>query len=169
MAQQCWAQQRTGYSARTHSSGHIIFTPHYLPRNPTFAAVAMKRLVTLILFFCLSCQLVLKLSIVAWFEINQEYIAATMCENKSRPELVCCGKCILTKQLAKADAAEKKEKGNTPVKVDKTASVVFILPEISGPTQKSFTTSSIQHPGSRTLFADGIATAIFHPPNKLYS
>ena len=117
---------------------------------------------------CLSCQLVLKLSIIAWFEINQDYIAANLCENKARPELVCCGKCVLTKQLKKADNNERKE--SAPVKIDKTNMVVFILPEIFQQT-KPFAANfiSVQNAIQASHFSIVFSQAIFHPPSFIYS
>lgn len=130
----------------------------------------MKKLTTILLMMCLSCQLVLKLSIVAWFEINQDYIAATLCENKARPELVCCGKCVLTKQLKKADSGEQKDKSNTPTKAEKTAIVVFILPTNKGLDKLSATNIlAIQNPIHPNHFEVAISEAIFHPPSQVYS
>lgn len=119
---------------------------------------------------CLSCQLVLKLSIIAWFEINQDYIAATLCENKNRPELVCCGKCVLTKQLSKADKNEQQNKSNAPTKAEKTATVTFILPEINEYPQTLVTQEiSEQNAVLPHHFAVSILAAIFHPPSPVYS
>lgn len=119
---------------------------------------------------CLSCQLVLKLSIVAWFEINQEYIAATLCENRDKPELVCCGKCVLTKKLSKADDLEQKHPNNTPSKEERTAMVVFVLPEqttLPNPCAEAIT--SIQHPKTANHYGIQAVHSIFHPPAIIYS
>ena len=43
------------------------------------------------------------------YQVNKEYISKNLCENKDKPQMKCCGKCHLRKQLAKE---EKKE--NTP-------------------------------------------------------
>jgi hypothetical protein len=39
------------------------------------------------------------------FQMNKEYIAAKLCENKVKPQMGCAGKCYLKKQLAKAQNA----------------------------------------------------------------
>ncbi len=130
----------------------------------------MNKITALLLMLCLSCQLVLKLSIVAWFEINQEYIAATLCENKNKPELVCCGKCVLTKELKKADDVEQKSQNNAPSKEERTAMVVFVIPEqnqISSPFQSLI--SAIQHPKTAKHHGILAVNAIFHPPSFIYS
>lgn len=41
--------------------------------------------------------------IVIAFNLNQEYIAAELCENKDKPELGCEGHCYLEKQIEKAE------------------------------------------------------------------
>ena len=41
------------------------------------------------------------------FKLNQNYIAATLCVNKNKPQLHCEGKCYLTKKLKQADEKEK--------------------------------------------------------------
>jgi hypothetical protein len=130
----------------------------------------MNKIASLVLMLCLSCQLVLKLSIVAWFEINQEYIAATLCENKNKPELVCCGKCVLTKQLKKADNLDHKGNKNLPSKAEKTATVAFILPE-RNITKFNFTTGNqcVQNAKKMQHFGVNISKEIFHPPSNTYS
>ena len=38
--------------------------------------------------------------------VNYDYIVSELCENKSKPELHCNGKCHLEKELAKASASD---------------------------------------------------------------
>ena len=57
---------------------------------------------------CLCYQLVARLGVVAWYEINKEYVATVLCENKDKPAMKCCGKCYLQKQLTNtSDNTEK--------------------------------------------------------------
>jgi len=128
----------------------------------------MNKLTALVLMLCLSCQLVLKLSIYAWFEINQEYIAATLCENKNKPELVCCGKCVLTKQLKKADDVEQKGQKNLPGKEERSIGVCFVLPQnISATITFNPKNSSVKRAVLPNLFDSGITKSIFHPPSTV--
>ncbi|MCC6186615.1 MAG: hypothetical protein IT256_05620 [Chitinophagaceae bacterium] len=130
----------------------------------------MKKITTVILLLCLSCQLVLKLSIITWFEINQEYIAATLCENKDKPELTCCGKCVLTKQLKKADNLEQNEKKNEPTKAEKTATVQFVIPNnIATARQVIFPQESPTFAPFSQYLLQGYRQDIFHPPSVIYS
>lgn len=41
------------------------------------------------------------------FKYNQNYIAANLCENKSRPALKCDGKCYLKKQIGNTQESEQ--------------------------------------------------------------
>jgi len=44
------------------------------------------------------------------FKMNQEYIAATLCENKDKPQLHCNGKCVLSQKLKQAEEKEQKQR-----------------------------------------------------------
>ena len=129
----------------------------------------MRKLTAIALLFCLSCQCVLKLSIVAWFELNQEYIASTLCENRDKPELVCCGKCVLTKQLKKADDTEQKDKKNTQSKAERTAMVVYVLPSVSEQNLHQFLYRDlqVQNPVVPRHFTVSVLQSIFHPPGAV--
>ncbi|WP_183867647.1 hypothetical protein [Pedobacter cryoconitis] len=50
-----------------------------------------------------------RLFIYAGFELNQKYIASTLCENRDKPEIHCNGKCYLMKKLKQAEEKEKKQ------------------------------------------------------------
>lgn len=47
------------------------------------------------------------------FQVNREYIAKYLCENKDRPEMKCAGTCHLMKQMA---AAEQQDAEIPPLK-----------------------------------------------------
>lgn len=48
-----------------------------------------------------------RISILANFYLNRDYIAEVLCINKDKPELQCAGSCHLSKQLQQADEQEK--------------------------------------------------------------
>ena len=54
-----------------------------------------------------------RLGVVAYYECNKAYIARVLCENKSRPELKCCGKCYINKKLKKIDESDQKGRSIT--------------------------------------------------------
>jgi len=53
----------------------------------------------------MSFQSALKLGIVAWYQVNRTYVATVLCENKDKPQMKCCGKCYLRKQLNKTEGS----------------------------------------------------------------
>ncbi|MDR6806951.1 hypothetical protein J2Y45_004143 [Dyadobacter sp. BE34] len=46
------------------------------------------------------------------YELRKDYIIATHCENKSRPQLHCDGKCYLAKRVAQAARQEQRQAEN---------------------------------------------------------
>ncbi|RRB04546.1 hypothetical protein [Larkinella rosea] len=56
---------------------------------------------------------------IAYFQLNKEYIARVLCENRNRPELHCNGQCYLAKRLKaqqeKQDQQTTERVQNTPV------------------------------------------------------
>lgn len=46
------------------------------------------------------------------YELRKDYIIATLCENKSRPQLHCDGKCYLAKRVAQAAKQEQRQAEN---------------------------------------------------------
>lgn len=62
--------------------------------------------------------------IYAGFELNQQYIASTLCENKDKPEMHCNGKCYLTKKLKQAEEKEKRQEREAQKK--STADTFFV-------------------------------------------
>ena len=47
--------------------------------------------------------------IYAGFELNKNYIASELCENRDKPMMHCNGKCYLMKKLKQAEEKEKAE------------------------------------------------------------
>jgi hypothetical protein len=61
---------------------------------------------------------------VVEYVVNYHYIATILCENKDKPELNCCGKCHLKKELA---IASEGEKPNSSDKKDNSKQEVEVL------------------------------------------
>ncbi|XZF13150.1 hypothetical protein ACTHGU_15290 [Chitinophagaceae bacterium MMS25-I14] len=118
------------------------------------------------MLLCISYQCVVKLGIIAWYEWNKNYVATVLCENKDKPQMHCCGKCYLRKQLNKADDGTEKNQGkNNTVKWEKIEQAPFLVPEnYSVPFYAVSTTS---HFTSRYLAPSGYdpLISVFHPPS----
>ncbi|MCD0490256.1 hypothetical protein LPB86_18590 [Pedobacter sp. MC2016-14] len=68
-----------------------------------------KRLIACLLLFALIGSSFSRILVYAGFEVNQDYIAKTLCVNKDRPWMNCNGKCYLMKKVQQAEENEKKE------------------------------------------------------------
>jgi hypothetical protein len=110
----------------------------------------IRRIIALTLLLALLSSILSKLFVYAEFKSNQATIAATLCENRDRPELNCQGKCYLMKKLKAAEDKEKKQENQT----QKKASVdLFFLNEkvapvlaITVPAQKKASTQKFTLP-----------------------
>ncbi len=61
--------------------------------------VFTRRMTVVLLLFASVLQTFSSTVVIVDFYINQDTIAQTLCINRYRPELLCCGKCQLTKRL----------------------------------------------------------------------
>lgn len=68
-----------------------------------------NKLIAFSLILAFSWKLVAMVYVQVDFIVNQQEIAAKLCENKAKPKFQCNGKCHLKKQLTKIDNSEKKE------------------------------------------------------------
>jgi hypothetical protein len=69
----------------------------------------LRQLLTYTLIASLLLQLFSREAVVMSFELNREYIAKTLCENRDRPALNCNGQCYLAKKLKEQHEREDRE------------------------------------------------------------
>lgn len=97
--------------------------------------------------------------------VNYEYISTVLCENKDKPELKCCGKCHLKKELANASEGEKP---NSSDKKDNSKQEVEILffQEIKSfvVEQIYFHTKNSIGDNYTNLYFRIVSCSVFHPP-----
>lgn len=129
----------------------------------------MKQIVAILLLACLSYQFVAKMGIMVWYEVNKDYVAQELCENKDKPQLHCNGKCYLNKQIAKVD--DRTDKNGVPVPAKKTektelnvffstAELQFSITDYTA-IDRSYYDNYIPPRGMQPLFS------VFHPPRAL--
>ncbi|PSL45626.1 hypothetical protein CLV51_104332 [Chitinophaga niastensis] len=70
------------------------------------------------------CQLSGRYFVMLDFYLNQQYIAANLCENRNKPEMHCNGKCHLKKQLNEED---KKNQENPERRADNKSEIFYPL------------------------------------------
>lgn len=126
----------------------------------------MKKILSISLVLLILLQSFSKVWIIISFRINQEYIAKVLCVNRNKPEVLCSGKCILTKQL-KADEGQTGKSLPQKSKEQQETTYCFEVlqwlldkPEKSAAVQKHPT--FYQHP-----HASAFAMSVFHPPDTL--
>ena len=73
----------------------------------------LRRVISLFLLLAVISANFSRLYVFAGFGLNQKYIAANLCENRSRPWLHCDGKCYLMKKVKQAEEKEKNEERQT--------------------------------------------------------
>jgi len=100
------------------------------------------------------------LIIYADYEINKNYIAKNLCENKDRPELKCEGKCQLCKKMKTEDTKQNKGLPST-----KTVKFTLLYSIRGGFSQTAALSAS---PSLSSVYRAGISSvhtsAVFHPP-----
>ncbi|BDS15095.1 hypothetical protein AsAng_0058790 [Aureispira anguillae] len=67
----------------------------------------MKAIFNILLLLLITAQTTKVVVVYVAFKWNQNFIAETLCENKTRPQLKCDGKCYLKKQISKQQKEEK--------------------------------------------------------------
>ncbi len=126
-------------------------------------AEMFKKLISIFLLFALIGSNFSRYVAVVSFEINKRYIAKNLCENRTRPQLHCNGKCYLMKKLKQADESEKKQAEKNELKnfeiclLQQPFQLSFAAPYVDGEplTLSSFYTFIyVSHP----------INSIFRPP-----
>jgi hypothetical protein len=60
---------------------------------------------------------------VAYYQLNKDFIAQTLCENQDKPAMQCEGNCFLSKQLKNL---EDKQDAKKPAKDIKAENLVYL-------------------------------------------
>jgi hypothetical protein len=107
----------------------------------------------------------LKVYVFASWQINQEYIAQTSCENRNNPNSDCAGSCQLVKQL---EATEGEEKPFTPpTGIEKIELSTFTTPSSTGKVQEDSNDKLTYFNTSDKLVKADFTNSFFHPPELL--
>src|SRR6478752_4326672 len=83
----------------------------------------LNRLTAIVLILSLISVNCTRFLIFAGFEINKNYIAAKLCENRDKPWLHCNGKCYLLKKVKQAEQKEEKQERESQKNLFQEASV----------------------------------------------
>ena len=114
---------------------------------------------SLVLIIALSFQCFIKLGIIGYYNLNITYIIKELCENKSKPELKCNGKCYLKKKMTEADKSEKESK-----EIIKQVEFPVIIPQNQLLLNAEYVVFENPLTEITDLYSHNINTRIFHPP-----
>ncbi len=126
----------------------------------TFGTV--KKVVAFAFIFLLSAQCIFKLTIIAYFEANRDYIAEVLCINKEKPITMCYGQCFLDRNLSIADdeASKDASPANNKLQVEPTFFVTHSTKIQLSPTSSDTDKTSMP----QSLYSFSAQHSIFHPP-----
>lgn len=122
----------------------------------------MKKPVAILILCALLFQCLAHYTVLGLYALRRDYIASHLCVNRDKPELKCCGKCYLRKQLKKVDGDN--DPGSAGAKTEREA-IVYILPD--RPVLVTVFTPIIHkpfNPGRQHMMNRLLVPAIFHPP-----
>jgi hypothetical protein len=123
----------------------------------------MNKLIAILLIVGVLLQSMSKLVIIVNYDLRKDYIAKNLCENRDKPQMKCCGKCYLKKQLNKTEDSNSKQAPNKDSKSDVVALIKekIILPEYQHFEYTVHNTFWNNH------YAFNYQSAQFHPPSFL--
>jgi hypothetical protein len=78
----------------------------------------LKRIVSILLLLALAFECFSELGILAYYQLNKDYIARVLCVNRDRPMMHCNGHCYLHKQLKENRQRENKGAADMQVKAE---------------------------------------------------
>jgi hypothetical protein len=97
------------------------------------------------------------------FNYNRADIAKNLCENRDNPQMRCCGKCYLKKQLNKVND-EQNRTGSLSMKWEKGSLSVFIIPVYYATIKNFITNDVLKHrPNYILALVSQPPSSIFHP------
>ena len=136
-----------------------------------YFCIVTRSLIAILLFVSLSYQSFVKLGVVIWYQCNKEYISTTLCENRDKPAMKCCGKCVLRQQLRKADDTTPQQNTgkNIPSKWSLGELAVFIVPDTVTLSNVFPATAFKTYPNFNPIFPTQPIFTFFHPPDSALS
>ena len=110
----------------------------------------------------MAVQCLYKLGLVAYFEINRDYIAEVLCIKKDEPMNTCHGQCFLKKNL---DLGVETTPDDTrkPIGKERIEFPIFLLTENAYEVRQPPSASS-KNPHRQTGISSDHISSPFHPP-----
>ncbi|MCG8475031.1 MAG: hypothetical protein MI784_06110 [Cytophagales bacterium] len=87
----------------------------------------MKRALAFLLLALMALNLFKGASVIVWFEVNQAYIAANLCENRFKPVSRCEGSCVLMQKMTEVNPSAE-ESAPVPAELPDEQSFSYLPP-----------------------------------------
>lgn len=121
----------------------------------------VKQLSAAFLLLAFMVQVLSSPFIVLDYYVNTDTYAVN-CENKSRPELHCNGKCQMAKELKKQE--DKDQQHPVSDGSDRPGSSLFFKADFTAVPVIVFPDLSMDFPVSHNFYTKDISLPVFHPP-----
>ena len=123
----------------------------------------MKFIAVPILILLLMAQTFSKWFVVISFNLNRDYIAKNLCENRYRPVLKCNGNCVLMKKMKQEEKQEQNAPG--PVKLELASIVLSARSFFATAEALVFISNTRYNIAANSGKPVDRSAAIFHPPS----
>ena len=129
----------------------------------------MKRLIhtygAILMLALLLVNISSPMSVYLSYQLNKEYIATQLCENKDRPEITCNGQCILMEKLQQIDQNKETEKSDQLMIFSLTFKYLHALPiQLVNGSQSVVSNDDAQ---LASFYSYQYLHSISHPPEVL--
>lgn len=128
----------------------------------------MRQATAYFLVFSIVFQAFYNAGVTAFWLSNRAYIAATLCENRDKPEMKCGGKCYLKKKIADSPDTAPAQKNSKFPNLKKGIELAELKPEtlvlMVFPHSASYPCLILGVENRRDLL---IPKSVFHPPAYL--
>ena len=120
----------------------------------------LKPLLAILLLIGMLTQTFSKFFIVANYQLNKEYIAKYLCENRDKPQMHCNGKCQMMKKLKQQekkdqDTPQNKIANNFEYTSNQGHSIVI---------DPGYTIALLKYPNYEAGIRTSFLPSFFHPP-----
>ena len=119
----------------------------------------MKQSLSILLLLAICWQITGRLHTILLFNLNQETIAKTLCENKNRPSKKCHGKCVLAKAIKTENEREQKQSS-----VSKEQNELLAC-EITDENTIHFSSTLLAYQPIYPSTTEGYLSTVIHPPS----
>ena len=128
-----------------------------------YICINISKLKSLFTFFIIFTIALRPLMPLVDYVVNYNFITNNLCENKSKPQLLCNGKCYLKKEIIKASTDQSKN--NSPINISGFTDT-FIINENFALTKiiNDYSESSNFNSELNVSYKFNLFSNIFHPP-----